>query len=107
MKPDATGVYIALGSNLGDRRAKLGAAVERLRARVALAALSSRYETEPAYVTGQPRFLDAVLRGRTILAASALLAFVMRIERELGRTAGQRYGPRVVDIDLLLYGEQT
>ena len=103
----ATIVYLALGSNLGDRRANLGAAVERLRERVTIEALSALYETEPAYVTDQPRFLNAALRGRTALAAHALLAFVKQIERELGRAAGQRYGPRVVDIDVLLYGEQT
>jgi 2-amino-4-hydroxy-6-hydroxymethyldihydropteridine diphosphokinase len=108
MKPEATTiVYLALGSNLGDRHANLSAVVERLHERVAIMALSSLYETEPAYVTDQPRFLNAVLRGRTTLAASALLAFVKRIERELGRVTGQRYGPRVVDVDLLLYGEQT
>jgi 2-amino-4-hydroxy-6-hydroxymethyldihydropteridine diphosphokinase len=108
MKPETTTViYLALGSNLGDRRANLSTAVERLRERVMIIALSSLYETEPAYVTDQPRFLNAVLRGRTRLAASALLAFFKRIERDLGRVAGQRYGPRVVDVDLLLYGEQT
>src|SRR5262245_22924232 len=108
MKPEATTeVYLALGSNLGDRRANLGAAVQRLREQVAIEALSSLYETEPAYVTDQPRFLNAALRGRTALAAPALLGFVKQIERELRRAAGQRYGPRSVDIDLLLYGEQT
>jgi 2-amino-4-hydroxy-6-hydroxymethyldihydropteridine diphosphokinase len=108
MKQEATTVvYLALGSNLGDRRANLSSAVERLREQVVILALSSLYETEPAYVTDQPRFLNAVLRGRTTLAASALLAFVKHIERELGRTAGQRNGPRVMDVDLLLYGEQT
>jgi 2-amino-4-hydroxy-6-hydroxymethyldihydropteridine diphosphokinase len=107
MEPDATLVYLALGSNLGDRRANLGAAVERLRELVAIEALSSLYETEPAYVTGQPHFLNAALRGRTALLPSALLAFAKQVERDLGRAAGQRYGPRVVDIDLLLYGEQA
>jgi 2-amino-4-hydroxy-6-hydroxymethyldihydropteridine diphosphokinase len=102
-----TEIYLALGSNLGDRRANLSTAVERLREQVAILALSSLYETEPAYVTDQPRFLNAVLRGRTTLAAPALLAFVKRIERELGRAAGRRYGPRIVDIDLLLYDERT
>ncbi len=102
-----TEIYLALGSNLGDRRANLSAAVERLREQVEILALSSLYETEPAYVTDQPQFLNAVLRGRTTLAAPALLAFVKRIERELGRATGQRYGPRIVDIDLLLYGELT
>ncbi len=106
MEPDDTTVYLALGSNLGDRRANLGAAVERLREHVTIEALSSLYETEPAYVTDQPRFLNAALRGRTALNPLALLAFAKRIEHEMGRATGQRYGPRVVDIDLLLYGDQ-
>jgi 2-amino-4-hydroxy-6-hydroxymethyldihydropteridine diphosphokinase len=105
MEPDATIVYLALASNLGDRRANLGAAVERLRELVAVEALSALYETEPAYVTDQPRFLNAALRGRTALAPQALLDFAKQVERDLGRAAGQRYGPRIVDIDLLLYGE--
>jgi 2-amino-4-hydroxy-6-hydroxymethyldihydropteridine diphosphokinase len=107
MELDATTVYLALGSNLGDRRATLAAAVERLREQVTIEALSSVYETEPAYVTDQPRFLNAALRGRTALTPAALLAFAKRIERDLGRATGPRNGPRVVDIDLLLYGDQT
>jgi 2-amino-4-hydroxy-6-hydroxymethyldihydropteridine diphosphokinase len=105
-EPTAT-IFLALGSNLGDRRANLGAAVERLREQVAIEALSSLYETEPAYVEDQPRFLNAALRGRTTLDPQELLASVKQIERELGRVAGQRYGPRVVDIDLLLYDGLT
>jgi 2-amino-4-hydroxy-6-hydroxymethyldihydropteridine diphosphokinase len=107
MELDATAIYLALGSNMGDRRANLGAAVQRLRELVTIEALSSLYETEPAYVTDQPRFLNAALRGRTRLVPTELLALAKLIERDLGRAAGQRYGPRVVDIDLLLYGEQT
>jgi 2-amino-4-hydroxy-6-hydroxymethyldihydropteridine diphosphokinase len=98
-------VYLALGSNLGDRRANLVAAVAQLREQVAVEAISSLYETEPAYVLDQPRFLNAALCGRTTLAPIELLAFVKGIERALGRTAGPRYGPRLVDIDLLLYGD--
>jgi 2-amino-4-hydroxy-6-hydroxymethyldihydropteridine diphosphokinase len=100
-----TVVYLALGSNLGDRRANLAAALARLRERVTVEAVSSLYETEPAYITEQPRFLNAVLRGRTTLGADELLAFVKVIERALGRLAGPRFGPRLVDIDLLLYGD--
>jgi 2-amino-4-hydroxy-6-hydroxymethyldihydropteridine diphosphokinase len=98
-------VYLALGSNLGDRRANLAAALAPLRERVTVEALSSLYETEPAYVTEQPRFLNAVLRGRTALGPAELLVFVKEIERALGRLAGPRFGPRLVDIDLLLYGD--
>ena len=100
-------IYLALGANLGDRRANLAAAVARLREQVTVDAVSSLYETEPAYVSDQPRFLNAVLRGRTALDPMALLVFVKDIERALGRVAGPRFGPRIVDIDLLLHGDET
>jgi len=100
-------IYLALGANLGDRRANLAAAVARLREQVTVDAVSSLYETEPAYVSDQPRFLNAVLRGHTALDPMALLVFVKDIERALGRVAGPRFGPRIVDIDLLLYGDET
>lgn len=102
-----TTIYLALGSNLGDRRANLAAGVAHLAPQVAVEQVSSLYETEPAYLLDQPRYLNAVLRGRTALGPHALLALLKQIERELGRTAGVRFGPRVVDLDLLLYGEQT
>lgn len=100
-----TTIYLALGSNLGDRRANIAAAVARLAPDVAVERASSLYETEPAYLLDQPRFLNAALRGRTALAPEALLALLKRIERELGREAGVRNGPRVIDLDILLYGD--
>ena len=100
-------VYLALGSNLGDRRANLRAAVDRLGKLVVVEALSALYETEPAYVTDQPRFLNAALRGRTALDPPALLALLKRIERDLGRAPAARYGPRVIDLDILLYGDRS
>lgn len=98
-------IYLAIGSNLGDRRANLAAAIERLRQHVAAEEISAVYESEPAYVEDQPRFLNAVLRGRTRLDPHALLAFVKGIERDLGRAPGPRFGPRLIDIDILLYDE--
>jgi len=100
-------VYLALGSNLGDRRAHIAAAVVRLAPDVIVERVSSLYETEPAYVLDQPRFLNAALRGRTALDPSELLALLKRIERDLGRAPAARYGPRVIDLDILLYGEQA
>lgn len=101
-------IYLALGSNLGDRRANLADGVARLAPQVAVEQVSSLYETEPAYLLDQPRYLNAALRGRTALGPHALLALLKQIERELGRAAGGvRFGPRVVDLDLLLYDEQT
>jgi 2-amino-4-hydroxy-6-hydroxymethyldihydropteridine diphosphokinase len=96
-------VYLALGTNLGDRSANLRSAVERLSAVVAVERMSSVYETEPAYLLDQPRFLNMALRGSTALEPHALLALLKRIERDMGRAAGPRYGPRAIDLDILLY----
>jgi 2-amino-4-hydroxy-6-hydroxymethyldihydropteridine diphosphokinase len=96
-------IYLALGTNLGDRGARLRNAVERLRDAVAIERVSSVYETEPAYLLDQPRFLNMALRGHTALDPHALLAFLKRIERDMGRAAGPRYGPRAIDLDILLY----
>lgn len=98
-------VYLGLGGNLGDRDARLRAAVERLRASVTITAVSSIYDTAPLLVTDQPRFHNAVLAGTTALEPVALLRAAKAIERELGRVSGPRYGPRSIDIDLLFYDE--
>ena len=96
-------IYLALGANLGDRGASLRNAVERLRDTVAVERMSSVYETEPAYLLDQPRFMNMALRGHTALMPHALLGFLKRIEHDMGRTAGPRYGPRAIDLDILLY----
>ena len=98
-------VYIALGSNLGDRRANLIEAISQLRQHVHVEQTSSIYETEPAYKTDQPRFYNMVLRGTTTLAPHELLRFLKRIERRLGRAYTVRYGPRPIDLDILLYDD--
>ena len=96
-------IYLALGANLGDRCANLRSAVERLRDAIVIERMSSVYETEPAYLLDQPRFLNMALRGHTALGPHALLALLKRIERDMGRAAGPRYGPRAIDLDILLY----
>lgn len=97
-------VYLGLGANLGDRAANLREARRRLGAGgVRLERCSSLYETEPWGVPDQPRFLNAVCRGRTELSPELLLALAKRIEGELGRVPTVRYGPRAIDIDILLY----
>ncbi|MEA2297372.1 MAG: 2-amino-4-hydroxy-6-hydroxymethyldihydropteridine diphosphokinase [Solirubrobacteraceae bacterium] len=100
--------YLGLGSNLGERRASLEAAVARLRARgiVALAS-SSTYDTDPVgAVPDQPSFLNACLRIETELGPLELLDAAKAIEAELGRRAGGRKdGPRPIDIDILLLGD--
>ena len=96
-------VYLALGSNVGDRLGVLRAALERVRLSIAVDAVSSVWDTAPELVTEQPRFLNAVVGGWTQRDPFELLAEFKRIERDLGRTPGLRYGPRALDIDLLLY----
>ncbi len=100
-----TCVYLGLGSNLGDRYGRLIDALDRLQACVALEAISSIYETEPWGYTDQPRFLNAVCGGETDLTPQELLGAVKAIEAEMGREPTFRYGPRAIDIDILLYDE--
>ncbi len=96
-------VYLGLGSNLGDRAANLGAAITALAAIADIAARSRVYETAPQMITDQPTFLNMAVRVCTDLAPPSLLAAVKDIERRLGRVAGLRWGPRLIDIDILLY----
>jgi 2-amino-4-hydroxy-6-hydroxymethyldihydropteridine diphosphokinase len=102
--------YLGLGSNVGDRRANLQAAVDALPGQgVDVLASSSVYETEPVgEVLDQPDFLNACVRVRTALAPEALLDACKAVERELGRlSGGVRHGPRPIDVDLLLLGAET
>lgn len=102
---DMSVVYLALGSNMGDRAAFLRAAIERLQPEVRIATLSPVYETAPMYVTDQPAFLNMVIKGETALQPPALLALAKRVEADLGRRAdGPRFGPRPIDVDILFYG---
>ena len=96
-------VYLGLGSNLGDRLGALRAALMRLARLGTLEQVSSVYETEPWGVTDQPAFLNLCCRLQTDLAPEALLAETQAIEHQLGRRSGRRWGPRLIDIDLLTY----
>ncbi len=98
-------VFLALGSNQGDREAALAAAAHHLANCLHVERLSSVYETEPAYVAEQPRFLNMALAGTTTLTPHALLGCLKAIEREMGRVVGIRWGARPIDIDILVYGE--
>ncbi len=100
-------VYLALGSNLGDRDANLRAALAALQPQVLIDRVSSVYDTAPQLVLDQPRFHNIVCSGRTRLDPLALLHLAKDIERELGRVPGPRYGPRLIDIDLLLYDDEA
>jgi 2-amino-4-hydroxy-6-hydroxymethyldihydropteridine diphosphokinase len=97
--------FLGLGSNLGDRLRHLQEAVWLLREQVEVLRLSSVYDTAPMLVTDQPRFLNMVCSATTTSSPEELLTQLKLIESKLGRVAGPRYGPRVIDIDLLLYDE--
>ncbi|HMD48664.1 MAG TPA: 2-amino-4-hydroxy-6-hydroxymethyldihydropteridine diphosphokinase, partial [Bryobacteraceae bacterium] len=98
-------VYLSLGSNLGDREARLREAVARLdAAEVQVLRRSPVYETEPQDVKDRGWFLNAVIEAETELFPMQLLGRTQKIERELGRLRLKPGGPRTIDIDILLYG---
>ncbi|MGG0644385.1 2-amino-4-hydroxy-6-hydroxymethyldihydropteridine diphosphokinase [Sporosarcina gallistercoris] len=97
--------FISIGTNLGDREGFLKLAVTSLYATDGIESVeaSSIYETAPVGVTDQPDFLNMVVRVETVLESHELLAECQRIEMELGRERTIRWGPRTVDLDILLY----
>lgn len=97
-------VLLSLGSNIGDRAAQLREAIAALRALGEVTAISSFYETEPIEYTRQPWFLNCAVMLETEKLPKPLLAAVLRIEREMGRKRTVAKGPRVIDIDILLFG---
>jgi 2-amino-4-hydroxy-6-hydroxymethyldihydropteridine diphosphokinase len=98
-----TRAFVGLGANLGDREAAIRRAAELLGA----TRLSSIRETEPWGFEEQPRFLNAVAELETQLSPQGLLERLLEIERELGRTrTGPRWGPRTIDLDLLVFGAE-
>lgn len=99
-------VFLALGSNLGDRKTNLYTAIDFLRPKITIRRVSSIYETEPAYVSDQPPFLNMVLHGETDLRPMELLRLAKSIEHDMGRQKTVRFGPRVVDVDILLYDDE-
>ncbi len=102
-----TTAFIGLGANLGDRAGSLRDAVRRLAETpgLALGCVSSVYETAAVGVTDQPDFLNAVAEVQTSLTALDLLGVLLDIENKMGRVRTIRWGPRVIDLDLLLYGD--
>jgi len=104
-----TRAYIGLGANLGDREAMLRSALEQLGAEpgIDVMAVSRLRDTDPVGITDQPRFLNAAAAVETDLTARELLDRLLGIERRLGRTReAPRFGPRTIDLDLLLYGDE-
>lgn len=99
-------VYLALGSNLGDRAENLRAAIGKMNSdRLRVTRESSVYETKPMYRVSQPSFLNMVVEAETELLPRALLQRLHRIEAELGRKRIAVNGPRPIDLDILFYGK--
>jgi len=108
---DSNRVYVGVGANLGTPRETIAAALALLdqESDVELVAVSTLRETDPVGYEEQPRFLNGVVQLGTELSPRELLARLLAIETRLGRVRGQgpRFGPRTIDLDLLLYGEET
>jgi 2-amino-4-hydroxy-6-hydroxymethyldihydropteridine diphosphokinase len=98
-------IYLGLGSNLGDRGDNLRRAVKALAPKVRVVRESAVYETPPWGVENQPGFLNMTLKAETELAPAALRDHVKNVERKVGRKRTFRWGPRVIDIDILLYDD--
>lgn len=96
-------VYIALGTNLGERLANLHDAINALAPDVRVLRESTIYETPPWGYTDQPAFLNMVVEAETSLKPRALLNYLKKREDELGRVKNFRYGPRHIDLDILFY----
>ncbi len=98
-------IFLSLGSNIGDRRGYLEQAIELLGSGIDIASKSSYYETAPVDYLEQDSFLNIVLEGVTGLDPEKLLAFTQSIEQQMHRVKTIRYGPRNIDIDILLYDD--
>jgi len=98
-------VFLGLGTNLGSRAENLTAAREQLTAKLRVLRASSVYETEPWGFREQPAFLNQVLQAETDLSPARLLRYLKRLEKQLGRAKSFRYGPRLIDIDILFYAQ--
>lgn len=103
-----TRAYVGLGANLGPREVTLLRAVDMLAAAdgVEVVAVSQLRETDPVGVVDQPSFLNGAVAIDTTLAPRALLDVLLETERALGRVRAERWGPRTIDLDLLVYGDQ-
>ena len=100
-------VYLSLGSNIGDRETNLHEAIRRLRAHSHVVSVSSFYETEPVEFTQQARFLNCAVALQTDDSPAHLMASLLQIEQDMGRQRLQKKGPRIIDIDILLFGDQV
>lgn len=98
--------YLSLGSNIGDRAAHLSDAIARLESAGRVKSVSSFYETEPVEFTDQAWFVNCAVALETSLTPARLMENLLDVERQMGRERIQRKGPRMIDIDILLVGDQ-
>jgi len=104
-----TAAILGLGGNIGDSRKLMATAIQNLAAHpeIRVKAVSALYETPPWGKTDQPPFLNAAALVETTLTPRRLLEAILEVERKLGRHRGEKWGPRIVDIDILLFGTGT
>lgn len=100
-------VFIAIGSNLGDREDNVKKALQLLKKKMRVLKVSSTYETEPMYVEDQNWFLNCVTKIETDLPPQELLGYLKDTEQRMGRQKETRYGPRIIDLDILFYGKEV
>ncbi len=100
-------IYLSLGSNVGDREHQLREAIRRLATVGTISAVSSFYETEPVEFTEQPWFMNVAAKFESSLSAAALMSEILIIEQAMGRRRVQKKGPRTIDIDILLFGDDV
>jgi 2-amino-4-hydroxy-6-hydroxymethyldihydropteridine diphosphokinase len=99
-----TRAYVGVGANLGDREATIRAAIDAL---PGIVGVSELRETDPVGIVDQPAFLNGALALETELGPRELLDALLAVERDLGRERREPWGPRTIDLDLLLYGDET
>jgi 2-amino-4-hydroxy-6-hydroxymethyldihydropteridine diphosphokinase len=99
--------YIALGSNVGDREENITKAFVALKQKLQILKISSLYETKPMYLEDQGWFVNCAAKIETALTPRELLEFLKSIEKALGRKQAVRNGPRLIDLDVLIYGDQV
>ncbi|MEE9524737.1 MAG: 2-amino-4-hydroxy-6-hydroxymethyldihydropteridine diphosphokinase [Thermodesulfovibrionales bacterium] len=99
-------VFIGIGSNLGNREDNCNNAIQQIsKVGIEIIARSSMYETEPWGITDQPKFINMVVRVGTDMEPSELLEVLKAIEKKMGRQDSPGWGPRLIDLDILLYGD--
>jgi len=99
-------VFIAIGSNLGDKISNCRRAIDEIAGFCEIVKVSSLYETEPVGNEDQPNFINSVAEIRTDLSPHELLTHLNRIEEKLGRVRSEKWGPRTIDLDIIFYGDQ-